>query len=441
MYASIRIVIAALLVALAVSACSLSADSASDDVSAIVTATPDATNQPVVTAEVTPVTATATITPSPTATQRSSGQVGVTPPCVGRTDWPAYTVVAGDTLSALARRTGSTVTALSQANCLSNANLLEVGQSLRVPRQPGPDTFGALAPSSYLRQEPTQYVLVANSTILLTWQAPLPPTTARVHFFWVAPGQAIRQEIGVDTNVSDGKAEITYTVLPAGFVGVIQAAAMNSSGAEIALVWIEVVVEATGSQDGQPVQMGGVGIDQQISGDAGYLLLVRDAAANLTWPEGPSAAARVNFYVAPTGWTVQSLLASSPIASDTNPADGISAMWSIPPSVNGHLMAVAQRADGTPAAYTFPIHVNSAPAQGQGCSITPTTTVSYFAEPNGATTTPSGTVGPQNVLHTLGRSLAGWWAISTNVPQSGVGGYESLFWLPPETPVMQQGAC
>jgi murein DD-endopeptidase MepM/ murein hydrolase activator NlpD len=57
----------------------------------------------------------------------------VTAQCAARTDWPSYTVARGDTLFSIARRSNTSVSALMQANCLSNANRLLVGQQIRVP--------------------------------------------------------------------------------------------------------------------------------------------------------------------------------------------------------------------------------------------------------------------------------------------------------------------
>jgi LysM repeat protein len=54
--------------------------------------------------------------------------------CAVRSDWPTYAVVAGDTLYSIARATGSTIDELAGANCLPNANQLEVGQILYVPQ-------------------------------------------------------------------------------------------------------------------------------------------------------------------------------------------------------------------------------------------------------------------------------------------------------------------
>ena len=44
-----------------------------------------------------------------------------------------YTVAAGDTLSALASKYGTTTAALQQSNQIANPNLITVGQVLAVP--------------------------------------------------------------------------------------------------------------------------------------------------------------------------------------------------------------------------------------------------------------------------------------------------------------------
>ena len=49
------------------------------------------------------------------------------------TDPSTYVVGWGDTLSSIARRYGTTVTAISQANGLHNPNLIYVGQRLAIP--------------------------------------------------------------------------------------------------------------------------------------------------------------------------------------------------------------------------------------------------------------------------------------------------------------------
>lgn len=55
--------------------------------------------------------------------------------CAPRTDWQPYVVVSNDNLTNIARRFGTTVTELVQANCLANPNRLSRGQTLYVPPQ------------------------------------------------------------------------------------------------------------------------------------------------------------------------------------------------------------------------------------------------------------------------------------------------------------------
>lgn len=68
--------------------------------------------------------------PSPTPSHRSSSFQS--PPSVARAYW-VYTVQSGDTLESVAHRFGISVTALAQANGLSNHAPLVVGQVLMVP--------------------------------------------------------------------------------------------------------------------------------------------------------------------------------------------------------------------------------------------------------------------------------------------------------------------
>ena len=67
---------------------------------------------------------------SPTHTVSPAG-------CTPRADWTvSYTIVAGDTLADIARRTSATTNALAQGNCLSNPDDIAVGQQLRLPQVP-----------------------------------------------------------------------------------------------------------------------------------------------------------------------------------------------------------------------------------------------------------------------------------------------------------------
>ena len=78
-----------------------------------------------------------TLVPLPT---RASQATTAPPSCTPRTDWPEYTVQAGDTLYSIALRSDSAVDTLQAANCLADPNAIFEGQSLRVPQQPEPLT-------------------------------------------------------------------------------------------------------------------------------------------------------------------------------------------------------------------------------------------------------------------------------------------------------------
>ncbi len=95
------------------------------------------TNEPLVTptAIVVVPTATQEVVVAPTLTPiPPTAEPVVT--CTRRTDWLVYTVQPGDTLGRIAQRVGSTVNDLATASCLTDINVISVGQQLRVPVLP-----------------------------------------------------------------------------------------------------------------------------------------------------------------------------------------------------------------------------------------------------------------------------------------------------------------
>lgn len=87
-----------------------------------------------------------TLVPLPT---RGPQATTAPPSCTPRTDWPQYTVQAGDTLYSIALRSDSTADVIQAANCLSDPNKIFEGQELRVPKQPAPsESTPTAAPAS-----------------------------------------------------------------------------------------------------------------------------------------------------------------------------------------------------------------------------------------------------------------------------------------------------
>lgn len=220
-------VISALLLLCFISACSLTDDSrdeVSDRPTEIATEMPEdniVTDTP--RASVTP---THSLTPNPpTATSKPPT---VLPPtvinCVPRNDWTTYIVVSGDTLGKIAQRTGTTVNALVQANCLANANVIAVGQTLRVPRLPVTETptpqityptMNCLDPrwpalgTDFLSIQPNQggradcVEIVRDTVTTVAWRT-APPGTTQVTFYRVYDGMPRADVMGVDNVPSDG---------------------------------------------------------------------------------------------------------------------------------------------------------------------------------------------------------------------------------------------
>lgn len=83
----------------------------------------------------TPPTETATPTPAPTMTPTSVPTVSqvTAQPCGRPAGWQPYLVQPGDTLTSLALRSGTTVAAIMNANCLK-ATVIYAGQRLYLPR-------------------------------------------------------------------------------------------------------------------------------------------------------------------------------------------------------------------------------------------------------------------------------------------------------------------
>jgi len=87
-------------------------------------------------------------TPAPTTpTDPGDGTPTVTPTAPSA-DGTWYTVRSGDTLGAIARRHGVSVTAIMSANRLTNANLIRVGQRLWIPGASGGDPPATPTPGS-----------------------------------------------------------------------------------------------------------------------------------------------------------------------------------------------------------------------------------------------------------------------------------------------------
>ncbi len=114
-----------------------------------------------------------------------------TPPCGPPAGWVIYTVQAGDTLYSLAQRTGTTVEALRQANCLPDYTI-RIGQRLYLPRlplptlsptptvtrtpSPTPTNGVTVTPTNGVTATPTNGVTATPTNGVTPTATPIPPT-------------------------------------------------------------------------------------------------------------------------------------------------------------------------------------------------------------------------------------------------------------------------
>lgn len=162
----------------------------------------------------------ATIPFSPTVTaisnvdnsQTSSVQVQNQVSCNPRTDWKTYYVVAGDTLANLANLTGTSVDNIVQGNCLTDADVIQVGQALYLPTLPPTSSApssdseqGYIVASQFVRiNDGGNYVFENGSMATFTWvDADLSGLT-EVEFIFRSYATGAQTSLGIDQNLADG---------------------------------------------------------------------------------------------------------------------------------------------------------------------------------------------------------------------------------------------
>lgn len=123
--------------------------------------------------------ATLPLTPSPTLPLSPSPTLPLTlsptlplSSCSRPSSWVSYTIRQGDTLFQLSRLTGTTVSAVLQANCLQSGTLLSIGQVIYLPRQP--QTVGQ--PTAPRPTSPPSAAQPTNTQPPPPPPTPIPPT-------------------------------------------------------------------------------------------------------------------------------------------------------------------------------------------------------------------------------------------------------------------------
>jgi LysM repeat protein len=139
-----------------------------------------------------PPTATPTASPVPSLTPTPTTNINIsipglrgaetptptsTPGCEPRADWKlTYTVQFDDTLSAIADRYGTWVDELADGNCITDKNLIVVGQVLRVPGESQPvEPEVECVPWEPMTPFNGSVTVPTDGTITFNWRGPLAP--------------------------------------------------------------------------------------------------------------------------------------------------------------------------------------------------------------------------------------------------------------------------
>jgi LysM repeat protein len=208
---------------------------------------------------------------------------------------------------------------------------------------------GDIFVSPFLSRTDNGYIVQEGQTIQLSWgraqgQGPQDFDTIQAEFTYrPASGNASPISIGIDTNPADGFT-VNWTV-PANVEGTILVGARLPGETHNTIASISRSIRATPA-----LAAGSVSVEPVLRTEGGWTFLAVGSTVKLSW-EGLSTTQiteveSVDFYLAPTGTGID-LDDLDPIATDNNPADGISAQWSVPPGFSGHLVARARRTNGT----------------------------------------------------------------------------------------------
>jgi LysM repeat protein len=326
---------------------------------------PQATNtqiNPVVerpTTQAQPATKTPQVSPTSIAIQPTN-----TTACITRTDWPAYQVAVGDTIGQIASRTGTSAAALTQANCLTNANLISVGQTLRIPRQPLPPTvvpptveptkvtqqLGSINISKYLWADAGNYVLPGGESIKLTWEGG-PADAIRTDFFTRASNGAMIL-ISTDTNPSDGLS--TIWLAPINLTAELTASAIRPDGSSVTPIFRPSVSVLDPNAPNNALTL-----NTYLSFTNEIYTIKPGQAEVVLWNTAPQAATHVDFVFSPADHS-----AARPLGSVTNLLNGAAISATFNAGDFGVISAEAFLKDGTHLYFAKPISI-SAPAPAE----------------------------------------------------------------------------
>ena len=300
-----RIWLPIVLLLLAALACNLSGNdnnpSARPAVTLIPTQSPNAVLTPQTPFRIVTITPFATGAAVPLST---SGVVATQSNCIVQSGWPLYTVAAGDTVGVIAQRTGATITQLVQANCLASAELIYIGQQLRVPTLPPQPTArpttnpnapvvqqGLILEPSW--QNSAGQLITYSETARLNLGEVL--NAIRVTFYVADPGGAIA--IGTDEDPWDG-AFIDYDFPFAGTY-TFQAVVQNDT-TQVNTLPVTIIYDPNYAPPGGQHNL--LTVSPYTRVQIGWTYVRADSTVTILWPDAPVGANSCRFFDVTNGY-------------------------------------------------------------------------------------------------------------------------------------------
>jgi hypothetical protein len=202
-----------------------------------------------------------------------------------------------------------------QANCLTNANLISVGQALRVPRQPTPPTvlpptieptratqqLGSISVSPYLWADAGNFALPGGASIKLIWDGG-PADSIRTDFFLRAPNGTMTL-ISTDTNAADGLS--TTWLAPIGFTGELTASALRPDGSAVTTAFRPSVSVLDPNSPNNALTL-----NTYLRVENNTYILKPSQPEVITWAAAPALATRVEFTFSPADHSTSRSLGS-----------------------------------------------------------------------------------------------------------------------------------
>ncbi len=285
--------------------------------------------------------------------------------CAVPSGWYAYNVAAGDTLGIIAVTIGSTITEIQNGNCLTNADIIYVGQVLYLPRLPNV-VISTTFPTATSAQ--TQVPVATSSLPVFTQLLRVTPTQLRNDGASVTTTRQIILDVGVvnnatsvqylagtsatdqnpvvvhiDSNPSDGTAA-NYTMADFDDELFFIVIAQNANGSAYSNIVHLVYDSSFGvipSATPEPSASSAPSVQPTLGFASNIYTLETGSSVTVSWQDAPTDASQVIFYYLTSGSSDFQI-----IGTDASPGNGAIIGWVVQAGLQGQIFARATYPSG-----------------------------------------------------------------------------------------------